>query len=316
MLNKKQNNELITAIKSKKEIPLKFSYIWKWANEWDKIAKKRNSIKTWLNNIEFNLMKKKLKIFLSHFNKKNKINIIDIGCGNSEPSIQILNNLNSKKDTNYRYIPIDISYEMLKLAKNNILKIHPWIEIKTIKIDFEKWKFSNILKKIKEWWYSNLLLFLWSTLGNISDKQKFLINLKKSMSPNDHLIIGIELINFSKIDKILPHYSEKNVWNIQYIIPKKIWIKKENTSFKASWNKKLSQIENKIEILKNTKVKIGKEKFIIKKWESILLMKSTKFSEYTINKLLSDTGFNIKVSTMTNDKSYLITMVQPINNII
>jgi len=131
------------------------------------------------------------------------------------------------------------------------------------------------------------------------------------MSSEDFFLLGVELTNFSKINKILPPYQGDLPEDFLYFIPEYIGIKKKDTEYTASWNDKLNQVEVKILLKKNANIKIGSEKFTLEKDEQILLSRSVKFAEWTIAKLLSDVGFRTELLTTTRDRGYLLSMVQP-----
>lgn len=309
MLTRKQEFELITAIKGRGEIPLKFAYLGDGAKNWDTIAKHRSS-KEGINTTEAILLKKKVKTFLDSYKEKKKINIIDIGCGNGIPVYPILEEL-EKQNINFKYVPIDISAELLNIATKNIKSKFKNIECKPFQLDFELGNFSEIIYDLKKDGSANLLLFLGSTLGNHSDRNRVLTNFRDSMTSEDYFILGVELTNFSKINKILPHYKGKIVDDFVYFIPEKIGINRKNTIYDVSWNERKNQIEVRMILKKDINVKIGSEKFRLEKDEQILLAISVKFTEWTTTKLLSDVGFRTELLTTIEDRGYLLSMVQP-----
>ncbi len=250
------------------------------------------------------------KNFISSFPNCKKLNIIDVGCGNGEPVAPILDVL-VKQDIQLRYVPIDISQDMLDIAEEFVKKNYEKLQTKSVELDFEMGNFSDLMFELKKDGYSNLLLFLGSTLGNHSDRQRVLTNFRDSMSSDDFLILGVELTNFSKINKIIPHYKGKLAEDFLYLIPENIGIKRNNTECNVSWNDRLNQVEVKIVLKKNINAEIDSEKFTLEKDEQILLSRSAKFTEWTITKLLSDVGFRTELLTTTEDRGYLLSMVQP-----
>ncbi len=309
MLTKRQEFELITAIKGRGEIPLKFAYLGEGAKNWDKIAQHRFA-EGGVNTTESVLMRKKISNFLSAFKKAKKINVIDIGCGNGIPVFPVLEEL-EKNNMKYQYVPIDISKELLDLAIKNVKAKFMNAECKPFQLDFELGNFSEIIYELKKDGSANLLLFLGTTLGNHSDRNRVLTNFRDSMTSDDYLIIGVELTNFSKVNKILPNYTGKISENFVYFIPEQIGIKRENTKYDVSWNDNLHQVEVRMILKKDAEVKIGSEKFKLEKDEQILLAISLKFTEWSITKLLSDVGFRTELLTTTEDRGYILSMVQP-----
>ena len=123
MLTKRQEAELVTAIQGRGEIPLKFTYLGKGAQNWDAIARQRTE-GSGINSVEGMLLKKRLNDFISTVDKKQNINIIDIGCGNGVPILPILDKL-KEEGISFTYVPMDISQEMLALAIDTVKKSFP-----------------------------------------------------------------------------------------------------------------------------------------------------------------------------------------------
>ena len=68
MFTHSQKSELITAIKGRGEIPLKFVYIGNTGvTRWDKIAKNRSEDNRGINSVEGNLLNAKVSDFLNSF---------------------------------------------------------------------------------------------------------------------------------------------------------------------------------------------------------------------------------------------------------
>jgi len=307
MFTKRQEAELITSIQGKGEIPVKFNYLGDGATKWCAIAKKRSG--GGINRMEYELLTKRAGDFLKSYAGSGKVNIIDVGCGDGSPVLPILAELKKHK-INFRYVPIDISPEMLDIAEKTI-NAHHNCEVKKFLIDFELGNFSEITYDLKSDGSANLLLFLGSTLGNFSDRNRVLTNLRDSMGANDFLIVGVEMTNFAKINKLLPHYSEKIVGDLLYTVPEQIGIKKSNTKYDAIWNDKDSQVECWIFIVNDQKIKISLDSFTLEKDERLLLARSLKFNEWTFTKLMSDVGFRTELLTTSENRSYVLSMVQP-----
>lgn len=307
MFNKRQEAELVTSIQGRGEVPLKFAYLGEGAENWHRIAKERSG--GGINYAETRLLLQRVRDFLGSFKKLQKVNIIDVGCGDGTPVFPVLDEL-KKQEINFRYVPLDISPEMLDIAEKNIKDKYK-CEIKKILLDFELGNFSDITYNLKSDGSSNLLLFLGSTLGNFSDRNRVLTNIRDSMGSDDFLIVGVEMTNFSKIHKIIPHYTTKSVLDLIFTIPSKIGIAKNAIRYEAKWNEKESQVECWITLKKDQKVKVGSSSFKLEKDERILLARSIKFNEWTFTKLMSDVGFRTELLTTATDRGYVLSMVQP-----
>jgi len=311
MFTHSQKSELITAIKGRGEIPLKFVYIGNTGvTRWDKIAKNRSEDNRGINSVEGNLLNAKVSDFLNSFKNLEKLNIIDIGPGNGYPVMPLLHPL-KKLGINFRYIPVDISEEMLRLASNNVKNTFSEIEIKPINLDFELGNFAEETYKLREGGFQNLMLFLGSTLGNQSDRSRVLTNFRDSMTSDDFLIIGVELVNLHKTDKILKQYQGKSVADFVFSVAEFLGIKREDGEFKVSFNNESHQIEIYFYFVKDVKVNFENDEIFFEKDDKLLLARSHKFTEWVFAKVLSDAGFRMELMTTSSEKGYSLVMCQP-----
>jgi len=308
MFTKKQEFELLTAIKGRGEIPLKFAYLGKGAYNWEAIAKERAK-KGGINLIERKLLGQRTEDFLRKYGGVTKLNVIDIGCGDASPIYPILEKLNEKK-IKFNYVPVDISEEMLNLAEKKIKEDFN-INSQKILLDLDSGQFSDKIYGLRKKGTANLLLFLGSTLGNFSDMHRVLSNILESMSSEDYLLLGMEMTNLVKAEQLIPHYNAEIVLNLLNFIPRKIGLDNKNSEMLVSWNVSENRIEVKLKLTEDAKVKVGSESFVLKKGELILLARSAKFTEWTFTKLLSDAGFRTDLLTTSEDRGYTLSMIQP-----
>ena len=308
MFTKKQEFELLTAIKGRGEIPLKFAYLGEGAYNWEAIAQERAK-KGGINLIERKLLNSRVEDFLRKYGQVNQLNVIDIGCGDGSPTYPILEKLNEKK-IKFNYVPVDISEEMLNLAEKRIKRDFK-VESQKILLDLDSGQFSDKVYNLRKEGTANLLLFLGSTLGNFSDMHRVLSNILESMSSEDYLILGMEMTNLLKAEQLIPHYTAQIVQNLFWFIPNKIGLNYTNAETLVSWNANERRIEIKLKLKKDTKLKIGTESFTLKKDELILLARSAKFIEWTFTKLLSDAGFRTELLTTSEDRGKTLSMIQP-----
>jgi L-histidine N-alpha-methyltransferase len=309
MFTKRQEAELVTAIQGRGEIPLKFAYLGEGAQNWDKIARQRSE-GDGINSAEGTLLKKRLNDFISTIDKKHNINLIDIGCGNGMPILPILERL-KEEGVSFTYVPMDISQEMLDLAIETVKKHFPDTVSKPFQMDFELGQFSDLMYDLKKDSSINLMLFLGSTLGNHSDLSRVLTNFRDSMTSKDYLIVGVELTNLAKVHNLLPHYDNEYAKPFATFVLHQLGVKEEEYTYDVSWNDKSNQVEIRALLNQPVKIEIADEKFSLQKNESILLARSIKFTEYTITKLFSDVGFRTELLTTSEDRGYLLTMIQP-----
>lgn len=311
MFTPKQEAEIITAIKGRGEVPLKYNYIGnKGAAIWDKIAKLRMdpNVKG-INSIEGSLLADKADSFLALYKGFKKINIIDIGCGNAFPVFPLMKHLIEDKKT-VRYIAIDISKEMADLAVKNVKKWYPEVETKSYILDFESGHFSDIIYSLRKNDYVNLLLFFGSTVGNTSDRTRVLTNFRDSMTSEDYIIVGAELVNLARINKLLTHYNRQEIYDMFLNVLDYYGVKNAGKT-EARFNYNLSQVEMMFKLTKDTKFKIGSEEIFLEKDDELLLGMSVKFTDWNYAKLFSDVGFRIELFTSSSERGYALAMCQP-----
>lgn len=309
MLTKRQEAELVTAIQGRGEIPLKFVYLGDGALNWDKIARQRSE-EDGINSVEGALLEKRITDFISTLEPNLKVNVIDIGCGNGMPMFPVLDFL-EKNSREFRYVPLDISQEMLDLARETIIAKYGNIEIQEFKLDFELGQFSDVIYDLKKQDSVNLMLFLGSTLGNHSDLHRVLTNFRDSMSSKDFLIVGVELTNLAKAQNILRHYEGEDIINFVSFILDHLTVPRSNYEYETIWNEQKNQVELSAVFKKNTPVEVAGEKFVLGKGEKLLLARSRKFTEAITTELLSDVGFRTELLTTNPERGYLLSMVQP-----
>ena len=185
----------------------------------------------------------------------------------------------------FRYIPLDISSEMIDVAEKTVSTNFPGSEIRKVVLDFE--------------------------LGNFSDRNRILTNLRDSMGTGDFLLVGVEMTNFSKVTKLVSHYINDEVESLLLNIPLEVGVKKSAIEYEVEWNDKENQIECWMILKDDQKINIGSDSFKLEKDEKILLARSVKFNEWTFTKLMSDVGFRTELLTTTKDRGYVLSLVQP-----
>jgi hypothetical protein len=197
--DKTQLSGIILNLDTYKEISNKYTYINGGAEVWKAYVER--SIKENIANATtntFELTKIATEFLLTKSNNKVKFNIIDLGPGDVSPMRSTLAKL-LEKDLINKYIAVDISSEMLEIAKSSIKN---WFEDR---ISFQGYQLDiseNLIKDIcfynaysqdKEVEIINLVFFLGSTIENQLDYGRVLLNLRDSLGASDYLILGQSL---------------------------------------------------------------------------------------------------------------------------
>jgi len=119
--NRKQILDIITSLKTHGEIPRQYGYFAEGAQGWDrqmhrdmKAPRLGNLLKGTQELIHTNL--EALDRLIEDY---NQVNVVDIGPGNAMPVRELLEHL-VERNLLHRYIAIDLSEEMLRIAEDNI----------------------------------------------------------------------------------------------------------------------------------------------------------------------------------------------------
>jgi uncharacterized SAM-dependent methyltransferase len=194
--------DIIHALESRREIPLKYSYKGGGATIWDKFYLKY-IIPTWYrtSNVEIELLKTNFEYLNGNYQKCEKVNIIDVGAGNSYPVKAFIARL-IKINKLHKYIALDISDALLDVAANNIKKWFPNINFNNYRLDIENTPIPKTFLKNEAENTANIFLHLGVTIANHSHRNQVFKNLRDSMEKNDLLVFTNEIGSNSEWDGI------------------------------------------------------------------------------------------------------------------
>ncbi len=195
---------IIHALEVRREIPLKYSYKGRGAKIWDNFYVKY-LIPRWYrpSNVEIDLLRENFEYINAHLQNCEKVNIVDVGAGNSYPVKEFVYRFNKLGRVN-KYIALDISEELLNSSKNNFRKWFPLIEFISYTIDIENSCLPKILLKnqanLETDDTAKIILHLGVTIGNHHNRTRVLKNFRDSMGKNDLLVFTNETGSNSKWD--------------------------------------------------------------------------------------------------------------------
>ena len=304
----RQIAEFITALKGRQEIPLKFEYLNKGAERWDKLVRSKMY---GLGKIEIDLIRNNMSKIIASFSGK-EMNLMDLGCGNGMKAVPfILELLKIYQIVNY--LALDISQEMIDLALVNIKKIiHGKVNLQGVVVDFEAGNFADVTRQTKKSGHPhNLLLLLGHTLGNPPDKNRLLMNIRESMTMTDFLLIGVEYLDPSKIQETVSHYKNRLIYKTQFTGLEEIGIEMTDGDFEVRYNSRKNQIETYFVFRKKRTIIFHEEEIIFRKGDKILLMLSYKFTDRIIKNLLDDTSFKVVKTFLNEQGNYVLVLCKP-----
>lgn len=121
---------------------------------------------------------------------KKPFDLIEFGAGDGFKTKILIQNL-IKEKTNFKYIPIDISNDVLQTLQSAFLKKFPDLEM----VPYNGEYFDALQKIGVESKNPKVVLFLGSSIGNFNQDRtnRFLKSLYQFLNKDDHVIIGFDL---------------------------------------------------------------------------------------------------------------------------
>ena len=290
---------------------MKFLYLGEGAKKWDAVYRdSKHSNGT--TGSEMDLIMSHIKNFLQVFGNSNGINLIDLGCGNGLPAIDIIKAIQAQ-NLSVNYVAVDLSQEMLQLATNNIEKELPGISITRLQLDFESDSLASRLLDLKQnSKRPNLLINLGNTLGNYVNVSSVLTNFLQSMTLDDYIIIGNGLINDQNPQKILAAYDGvESVKDAVTAPAKSLGLFTDQDDYRVLWNATERRVEFRIKLNGDRQLSLAEQSVEIENGDEILIAQSRKYTEASLTKLLSGVGFRTELLTTNRNRSYILAMVQP-----
>jgi excisionase family DNA binding protein len=305
LLTNEQTAELITALAGRRELPLKFQYLEKGADRYVSFE----------HNSEYKIGQTELDLILDNGDKilsslaKKDYSLVDVGCGDGKKAAAILSRLGNHSSGKLSYFPVDISQRMIDIAIDNVELAHENINIELFNEDFEKAALSKITYYLRRRYQrNNMILLLGQTIGNITDSNRVLVNLRESMTEEEVLLVGMSML--PKTDP-LEGYNQKIIYEWLWTVPEKIGITKADAEIKLYFNKAKHQIEYKLEFKKDWSKNYGTDFLKFHEGQKILIAVSHKFTKEEIFELFAGAGFRIELFLESKESNYSVVLCKP-----
>lgn len=193
-LSENQVLSLINSLRSRNEIPIKFSFMGHGSILWD------NFYKASLDNHNYTttsggnyLLKFSIEYLKNVLSSYDKVNIIDIGSGTGDPIVETVTKINSIQKLK-NYVAIDISKELINITENKIKSLDFGINVCHHVIDAELNSLQEILYKYKEHGDNGKVCNLIFLIGGfnvsmIENEVRVLQNIRDGMDSDDFLVV-------------------------------------------------------------------------------------------------------------------------------
>lgn len=201
-----------------------------------------------------------------------------------------------------RFIPLDISSEILIQSSESLKSIFPFLEIMPVVLDFHDRKaLKNIFTALRTQKDHKkfVIFFPGSTIGNLDPQkaQLFLKSFADNLHQGDGLLIGVDTIKPHHILEAAYNDTEGKTaqfnMNLIHRIAKELDsdIQPNNFIHQAFWNKDLSRIEMHLSSTVDQTIRVQGEKFFFHKHETIHTENSYKYTISNFQSLTNHAGF-------------------------
>lgn len=294
-MNAKFYSDVIHGLQSQpKSLPSKYFYDRKGSKLFVEIM---NLPEYYLTRSELEIFREKTQQLIHGLSleKNNYFELIELGAGNGLKSLELVKELNEQKYA-FEYVPIDISKKALDLLQDRFSHSVPGVRVNAKKGDY-----FQILDELKKNSHPKVILFLGSTLGNMTDERagRFIYRLGENLKPGDQLLLGLDLIKEKEI--VLPAYDDELGVTREFNLN---LLERINRELDANFN--LKQFEHVPEyseqegiarsyLKSKTRqiVKIGSEEILFDKDEKVHVEISRKYNDEVLKNIISETDFVI-----------------------
>jgi len=236
-----------------------------------------------------------------------KFNLVEFGAGDGYKTKVLLKHF-LEKEANFKYVPIDISGNVLKILEGSLKTEMPDLNVKSIQDHYFK-----ALGKLENNGTRNVVLFLGSNIGNFSSEQadKFLKGLSDGLNKGDMLLIGFDLKKDPSV--ILKAYDDSDGvtrafnFNLLDRINNELEGDFDISKFRhfPSYNPQTGTTQSFLISAERQKVKIMDQVIEFDPWESIHMEVSQKYSMRDVSSMAQNAGFTV-ANNFYDQKSYFV----------
>jgi len=287
-----------------KSIPSKYLY----DNKGDRLFRKIMKLpEYYLSKAETEILRNNKEKLFTLCCSREPFKLIDLGVGDASKTAILIRYFYTQK-VHFEFIPIDISKNILDIARKKIKTAFPKIKVTPINADY-----FTALSTLLDYSEKKLLLFLGSNLGNFKKEEAitFLRNINTRLRKGDMLLLGLDLKKDP--EKIQKAYSDSKgitqAFNLNLL-------KRINTELHANFKiKNFSHYcmynpftgEEKSFLISKIHQAVSIEKiqksFTFEQWEAIQTECSNKYDHQSIASLADSSNFSI-IETFFDRKNY------------
>jgi dimethylhistidine N-methyltransferase len=234
--------------------------------------------------------------------------LIELGAGDASKSIHLLKYLR-EQDTDFRYLPIDISGNILSVLDEKLKNNLPGLDIVCLEGDY----FDMLYKAAQVSSRRKVLLFLGSNIGNmeLEDAYRFCFEIRKNLNKGDVVLIGFDLKK--EPNTILNAYNDPQGVTASFNLNLLQRINKElggdftldQFEHYETYDPLTGACRSYLISLKEQQVKIAGNTFHFEQNEPVFMEVSQKFSMEDIQRMASQSGFK-PVYSISDSKGWFV----------
>lgn len=317
LYDKRQIVDIINGLEIYREMPFQYSYFGSGAKAWDTYAQR-----LWNEEDNDNTIKATAELLDSNFDNIHQliseyecVNIIDIGVGNALPVRNFIQRLLASDVTIKRYIALDISPEILSIAKENITSWFPGqINFEGYSRNFIYDRFDDLLLNEDPTSTLNIVLFLGGTLSNLRDPNEALHSTLHSMSKNAVLLTSKKL-DSDETRRYFDFHVESNLPELPLLhrmVIENLGIDTSLYSVIQGYDPHIKSRSIKIKLNFDITIsfKIGDttRNIDLNKDETILVWRAWHQNQLEAVNELNKNGFSFLCASVSNDERYILTI--------
>ena len=291
--------------------PKRLSSKWFYDKKGDKLFQKIMELpEYYLTSCEYNIIEKHQEEIAKLFDEPQGFDLVELGAGDGKKTKILLEKF-YEENLEFTYRPIDISASVLEELEESIQEKWPQLDIQT-----EQGMYFDVLKKLgnRDTARKMVIMVLGSNIGNLTHPQAidFLVNIRKSMQPEDLLFMGLD----QKKDPQLILNAYNDTQGITEEFNKNI-LRRINTELDSNFNteafKHWPVYDPETGTAKSFLVSTIQQKVTLKKlnievnfapWESIHTEISQKYDDNVVQWLAQEAGLEITAQFSDTQKQF------------
>jgi uncharacterized SAM-dependent methyltransferase len=319
LFDQEQVYDIVRNLDVYREIPRQYNYFDGGADYWDRYVQRlaKEDSDNILNRTT-TLITENQGYLDGRLNKYQSVNVVDVGVGNALPVKGLITHLLEQNKLG-KYIAIDISPSMLKIAEKNIKK---WFGDKVLfeghELDISRERFANIIADTyirntpKD--TANLVLFLGGTLQNFRKRDIPLQVINGSMGTNDFLIHTqkLDTEETRQYFDFNPEPGSTSLSPNHRLIFDLLNIDESfydvEMGYSASARQRYIRIRLKISLNVKFTFVDGEREISFNKGEAILLLRALQENIFELLSLFDRNDFYVLQSSQTEDQEYILTV--------